>query len=212
MRAALDVAMAKPAPIPASTTALADRLRAELDQIEHLLDGLLTLARTQHGMPHDLAEVPLARLVSDALDARAAGITAIDLTVTSQLDNRVWIRGSRALLARMVDNVIDNAVTHNHAGGWIRVGVAGNEADARLLVETGGTVLDREQVSRLARPFHRLGTQRTGTAHGSGLGLSIVSTIATTHGGSLNLHARPEGGLRVTVILPRSAVPAEVSR
>jgi signal transduction histidine kinase len=212
MRAALDVAMAKPGPVLASTTALADRLRTELDQIDHLLDGLLALARTQHGMPHDLAEVRLARLVSDALDARAAGIAAMDLTVGSQLDDRVRIRGSRALLARMVDNVIDNAVTHNRAGGWIRVSVAGNEADARLLVETGGTVLDREQVSRLARPFHRLGTQRTGTGHGSGLGLSIVSAIATTHGGSLNLNARPEGGLRVTVTLPRPAAPAGASR
>jgi hypothetical protein len=212
MRAALDVAMAKPAPIPASTTALADRLRAELEQIDHLLDGLLTLARTQHGTPYDLAEVPLARLVSDALDAQAAGIAAMDLTVGSQLDDRVCIRGSRAMLARMVHNVIDNAVTHNHGGGWVRVSVAGIGADARLLVENGGSVLDREQVSRLARPFHRLGTQRTGSAHGSGLGLSIVSAIATTHGGSLNLHAQPEGGLRVAITLPRSAAPVGTPR
>jgi signal transduction histidine kinase len=212
MRAALDVAMAKPAPIPASTTALADRLRAELDQIDHLLDGLLTLARTRHGTPDDLAEVPLARLVSDALDTQAAGIAAMDLTVGRQLDDRVCIRGSRALLTHMVHNVIDNAVTHNHAGGWVRVGVAGVGADARLLVETGGSVLDREQVSRLARPFHRLGTQRTGSAHGSGLGLSIVSAIATTHGGRLDLHAQPEGGLRVAITLPRSAAAVGAPR
>ncbi|MFJ3802653.1 sensor histidine kinase [Streptomyces sp. NPDC090088] len=212
MRAALDVAMAKPGPVPASTTALSDRLRAELDQIDRLLDGLLTLARTQHGTPQDLAEVPLARLVSDALDVRAADVAVIELTVDSRLDDRVWIRGSRALLALMVDNLIDNAVAHNHPGGWIRVGVAGDEADARLLVETGGSVLDREQVGRLARPFHRLGVDRTGGAHGSGLGLSIVSAVAATHGGSLDLHARPEGGLRVTVTLPRSAVPAGSSR
>lgn len=212
MRAAVDVAMAKPGPIPASTTVLGDRLRTELDRLDHLLDGLLTLARTQHNTPHDLAEVSLAHLVSDALDTQAAGIAAMGLTVSGQIADQVWIRGSRTLMARMVQNMIDNAVTHNHAGGWIRVSVAGNEADARLLVETGGTLLDREQVSQLAQPFHRLGTQRTGTAHGSGLGLSIVSAIATTHGGSLNLQARTEGGLRVTVTLPRLAVPAGLSR
>jgi signal transduction histidine kinase len=212
MRAALEVAMAKPGVIPASTTTLADRLTGELDQIDHLLDGLLTLARAQHGTPQDLAEVPLTRLVSDALDAQAAGIAATGLTVQSRLDDRVRIRGSRALLTRMVSNVIDNAVTHNQDGGWIRVSVTGDATDARLLVETGGAVLDRAQVGRLARPFHRLGTQRTASARGSGLGLSIVSAIATTHGGRLDLHAPPEGGLRVTVTLPCSPASARTPR
>src|SRR5215467_3715266 len=49
MRASLDVAMAKPDPAPPQTVALAGRLRAELDQVDRLLDGFLTLARAQHG-------------------------------------------------------------------------------------------------------------------------------------------------------------------
>jgi signal transduction histidine kinase len=202
MRAALDVAMAKPPPIPVQTTALADRLRTELDQIDRLLDGLLTLARTQHSAPPDPVAVPLARLVSQALDARSADIAALDLTVHTHLDEHVWIHGSRTLLFRMVDNVVDNAVTHNHAGGWIRVEATHDGQAALVVVETGGHHLDPEHVSRLARPFHRLGTERTGDAQGSGLGLSIVSAVAATHGGHLDLRARPEGGLRVAITLP----------
>ena len=49
MRASLDVAVAKPGPVPPQTVALADRLRAELDRVDRLLDGLLALARAQHG-------------------------------------------------------------------------------------------------------------------------------------------------------------------
>jgi signal transduction histidine kinase len=202
MRAALDVAMAKPSPIPAQTTALADRLRTELDQIDHLLDGLLTLARTQHSAPPDPVTMPLARLVSAALDARSADIITMDLTVHTHLDDHLCIHGSRTLLSRMIDNVIDNAVTHNHAGGWIHVEATTNGPAAQLVVATGGHRLDPEQVSRLAQPFHRLGIERTGNAHGSGLGLSIVSAIASTHGGHLDLRARPEGGLCVTITLP----------
>jgi signal transduction histidine kinase len=210
MRAALDVAMAKPSPIPAQTTALAARLRAELDQLDHLLDGLLTLARTQHGAPPDPVTMPLARLVSQALDDRSADITTMDLTVHTHLDDHLWVHGSRTLLSRMIDNVIDNAVTHNHAGGWIHVEATANGPAALLVVATGGHRLDPEQVSRLAQPFHRLGTERTGNAHGSGLGLSIVSAIAATHGGHLDLRARPEGGLRVTITLPLTTAAAEV--
>jgi hypothetical protein len=210
MRAALDVAVAKRLPIPSSTVTLAERVRTELDQVDRLLDGLLMQARTQYGVPADPATMPLARLVSAALDARSDQITAANLTLHTDLDDRARIHGSRALLARMVDNVIDNAITHNHRDGWIRVTVTVDDTTVVLLVETGGHRIDDEQASQLAQPFHRLAAQRTGNDHGSGLGLSIVSAIAAAHAGGLDLHARPEGGLRVVIRLPRTATPVEI--
>ena len=73
---------------------------------------------------------------------------------------------------------------------------------ARGAVDDRVTGLDADQVSQLAQPFRRLGADRTGSDHGSGLGLSIVEAIAEAHGGTLELHARPEGGLRVGIALP----------
>lgn len=73
-----------------------------------------------------------------------------------------------------------------------------------LVIESSGPVLDQRRVADLARPFRRLGADRTGTGRGSGLGLSIVAAIAEAHGGALDLHARADGGLRVTVTLPRT--------
>ena len=110
--------------------------------------------------------------------------------------------GSQALLCRMVDNVLDNAIGHNRDGGWISVTTGADGHLARLVVETGGDVLDAGQVAQLAQPFRRLGADRTGSDHGSGLGLSIVEAIAAAHGGTLGLRARPEGGLRVSIGLP----------
>ncbi|MEW9528242.1 sensor histidine kinase [Microbispora sp. NPDC049125] len=206
MRASLDVAVAKPEPA-AQTVALADRLRTELDQVDRLLEGFLTLARTQHGALPGRTTISLGRLVSAALDARADDITARGLTVQDDdVHDSAWTRGSRTLLSRMVDNVIDNAVVHNHDGGWIRVAATADEVTARLVVETGGQVFDPEQVTRLAQPFQRLGADRTGSGDGSGLGLSIVAAIAEAHDGDLDLRARPEGGLRVAVSLPSASV------
>jgi signal transduction histidine kinase len=209
MRASLDVAMAKPEPIPAQTAVLADRLRTELDLVERLLEGFLTLARAQHDTPPDLAPVSLDALVTAALDARAPDIADKGLTVdTGDVEGRTDTLGSPTLLSRLVDNAVDNAVRHNHEGGWIRVAVSTYGPRAVLVVETGGPVLDDAQVARLAEPFRRLGTERTGSERGSGLGLSIVAAIATAHGGRLDLRARSAGGLRLTVVLP--AVPAAV--
>ncbi|WP_030917640.1 HAMP domain-containing sensor histidine kinase [Streptosporangium amethystogenes] len=210
MRACLDVAIAKPEPIPAQTAALADRLRTELDQVDRLLEGFLMLARAQHGALAARQTLSLGRLVAAALDARATDITGKQLTVHDGgvLDD-AWTRGSSTLLSRMVDNVIDNAILHNHPGGWIRLTATADTEAALLVVETGGRVLDQAQVALLAQPFHRLGADRTGSDTGSGLGLSIVAAIAAAHGGSLDLRARPEGGLRVAVSLPLAArVPA----
>jgi signal transduction histidine kinase len=108
----------------------------------------------------------------------------------------------------MVENVIDNAVRHNQHGGWIQVTAQADGAQARLVVETGGRMLDdREtrETRELARPFRRLAPDRTGSENGTGLGLSIVAAIAATHHGTLDLHARAQGGLRVVITLPAAA-------
>ncbi len=208
MRASLDVAMAKPA-VPAQTAALAERLRAELDRVDELLGGLLVLARAQHGALPDSTTFSLGKVTSAALSSRQAAIAANGLTLQARTaPDGAWVRGSIALVGRMIDNVIDNAIRHNERAGWIAVATQAADGTARLVVENGGAVLDQGQVRQLGQPFRRIGADRTGFDAGSGLGLSIVAAIAAAHGGSLDLRARPEGGLRVTIVLPLAARPA----
>jgi signal transduction histidine kinase len=202
MRAAVDVAVAKREPVP-QTVVLADRLRRELDQVDRLLEGLLALARAQHGALSERSPVALGTLAAEAITTRAAAIAGKNLTHDGDgLQGTAWTRGSPTLLSRMVENIIDNAIVHNRDGGWIRVATRTEPAAAQLVVETGGALLGQEQVARLAQPFQRLAADRTGSESGSGLGLSIVAAVADAHGGRLDLHARPDGGLRVTVSLP----------
>jgi signal transduction histidine kinase len=206
MRAAIDVALAKPEPAPPQTVALAGRLRTELDQIERLLEAFLVLARAQHRSMPGQAVLPLDYVVGSALADQAAAIRAMDLTVQdTSSQGGAWVAGSQALLSRMVENVIDNAVCHNTPGGWIAITTRARGGGARLVVENGGPVLDQQQVAELSQPFRRLEADRIGTDKGSGLGLSIVAAITEAHGGTLDLRARPGGGLRVCVDLPAAA-------
>ena len=206
MRASLDVAIAKPGPLPPQTEVLAGRLRAELDRVDELLESFLVLARAQHGaLPsHDV--ISLDGLVADAVSARAADITAAGLHLRLRTDaadsGSGLVEGSKPLLRRMVDNVIDNAIVHNQPRGWIDVAAWAGPAGTRIVVENGGAVLDQPQVAELTQPFRRLGADRVGSDRGSGLGLSIVAAIAAAHGGTVELFARQDGGLRVTIELP----------
>ncbi len=212
MRAALDVALAKPEPAPPQTVALAGRLRSELDQIEKLLEAFLVLARAQHRALAGQAVLPLDYIVGSALADQAAAIRAMNLTVQDASgQGGAWVAGSQALLSRMVENVIDNAVCHNAEGGWVAITTRAHDRRARLVVENGGDVLDPQQVAELTQPFRRLEADRIGTDKGSGLGLSIVAAIAEAHGGTVDLQARPGGGLRVCIELPAAAATTSAS-
>jgi signal transduction histidine kinase len=211
MRTSLDVAMAKPGPVPAHIRTLADRLRRELDHVDRLLESFLTLAHTQQRPLGDESTVSLAELARVAIERRADGISAMGLDVEQQQRPGAWVTGSETLLSRMVANVIDNAFGHNQPGGWVRVSTAVEDKRAQLVVENGGPALDPDQIKQLTQPFRRIGADRTGSDDGAGLGLAIVSSIVEVHGGALDLKAIAGGGLRVAITLPLAPGPASGS-
>jgi signal transduction histidine kinase len=202
MRVWLDVAMAKPDPLPVHVLNLYARLRDELDHSDQLLDGLLTLAQSQCTPFEDASALSLSELASKALQRRTADIADKDLHVEAELATAAEVTGSVALLARLVDNLPDNAIKHNQPEGWIRLSTTVDESRARLTVENSGPLLDQGDVGRLARPFQRLDPERTGSQHSTGLGPSIVQAIAQAHQGTLQLAAGPGGGMQAVVELP----------
>jgi signal transduction histidine kinase len=208
MRTAVDVATRKPGPPAPGVTALAGKIRAGLDKADRLVESFLTLARAEHGGAVRRSTVALDELATTVLADHSAAINGMHLTV-DQDHHDTPVPGSEPLLSHLTGNLIDNAIRHNQPGGWIRVGTGTGTGTARLVVENSGPILDPGKVCELTQPFRRAVPDRTGTnGAGVGLGLSIVAAIVGTHHGTLDLHARPHGGLRVTVTLPLAARPA----
>jgi signal transduction histidine kinase len=210
IRLALDVAVAKPGGVPPQVQALDASVREDLDLADQLFESFLTLAHAQNGWLDENAPVLLADVVNDALEAKQDAIAASESDLRVNL-TPVRLAGSETLLRRMVDNVIENAARYSPRHGVIRVELGFEQGQARLEVESDGALLDQGAVTQLAQPFRRLGADRTGSSTGHGLGLSIVEAIAAAHHGTLELTARPTGGLKVRITLPRATAVRKVT-
>ncbi len=206
MRTSLDVAAAKSPPVSKDASVLSAKVREGLDQADRLVESFLVLARAERGVIDDLTTVSLLQITADALDTRAERAAAANVTLYRSLDE-AEVAGSPTLLSRMVVNLLDNAIRYNEAGGWVQVTTTTEGPSALLLVENSGSILDPAEVGPLERPFRRGGAERTCSDGGVGLGLSIVAAIAAAHHGTVELEARPQGGLRVAVKLPHARLP-----
>lgn len=158
-----------------------------------MLDGLLALARAEHQLPAP-EPVELAALV----EAEVAAADTAGLRVTRDLEPAV-VDGEPTLLALLVRNLLHNAVRYNTPDGWLRVEVAARTGRAVLTVANSGPPV--ADVPRLFEPFRRGAGERTGSADGSGLGLSIVRAVARAHGGDVTAESGGDGGLTVRVVL-----------
>ena len=162
------------------------------------------LARAQRGAIGDPARVPLEQLVHEALRIEGPEIARLGLVVEDKT-TPIQLLGNETLLARMVANLVENAVRHNVAGGLVQISDDARGKMVCLAIANSGVKIEQSQLSELGEPFRRLGPERVASGNGAGLGLSIVRAIAEAHGGSLELRARPEGGLVATVLLPSPA-------
>ncbi|MGH2832619.1 MAG: sensor histidine kinase, partial [Solirubrobacteraceae bacterium] len=191
------VALADPNASVDSLRAAHERVLASEQQLEDLIEALLSLAGSERGLYHR-EPVELAALTGDVLAARRAEIERCGLQLHATLDPATT-EGSPQLLERLAVNLIDNAIRHNTVGGRIDISTAATAGAAVLSVANDGPVIPPQELERLQAPFQRLGAARTSHGDGHGLGLSIVHAIATAHAAQLSIRPRPEGGLVVEV-------------
>jgi signal transduction histidine kinase len=201
-RAILEVALADPDADAVSLRTTCERVLAIGAEQESLIESLITLARSQRGLearyPVELDTVTSE--VVESLDAIAAERV---VTIEADLQPAV-VSGDRRLVERLVANLIDNAVRHNHAGGWVKVGTGAPGGRPIIRVANSGPQIPATEVERLLQPFQQLTPDRTRDGDGIGLGLSIVTAIVTAHGGHLAVRPGAGGGLAVDVSLPAS--------
>jgi two-component system, OmpR family, sensor kinase len=172
-------------------------------RMRRLVGDLLLLARAdaRRAVPHRPTD--LRQVVVEAAAELGPVAEGHDLTVDA---HPATVQGARDELHRLVLNLLENAVRHTPPGTRIRASLATSGDEAVLEVADDGPGVPPELRDRVFERFVR-GAGDHGSS--SGLGLAIVTAVAESHGGSVELHdARP--GARFVVRLPRAAVAEPV--
>ncbi len=201
LRTEVDVTLADPAADIEELRRMATVVRDATRRADDLIAGLLLLARTEGAelaevSPVDLADVTVPALAAVRAEAGRRGLRVQVKTAPAPT------RGDPVLLERVAGNLVENAVRHNVAGGWLEVCTGTAEGLTRLQVSSSGAEIPGERVAELFEPFRRGPVARTADTPGSGLGLSIVRAVVQAHGGRVWAEPVRGGGLTVTVELP----------
>jgi two-component system, OmpR family, sensor kinase len=172
-------------------------------RMESLVDGLLTLARSDAGqleIRHETVELREVVETSVGLLKLMAEQRQVELKCELQT---AQVAGDAERLAQVVANLINNAITYNHAGGQVRLHLAAEDRNAVLTVSDTGIGIEESDLSRVFERFFRVDRARTGNANGGvGLGLAICQEIVRNHGGSIDVASVVGEGTTFTVRLP----------
>ncbi|WP_141013772.1 sensor histidine kinase [Nocardioides sambongensis] len=189
------------------------RIRAEVDRMSGMVDDLFELSRIHAGVLTLMPEpVLVADLVSEAIAGADPVARARGIRLTGEVDREVELHADPAGIARVLDNLVSNAVRHTRPGGAVEVRgrrLDGQEAGVEISVSDGCGGLPPTEMVRVFDVAWRAAPARTpqpDESRGAGLGLAIVKGIVEAHQGAVAVENREDrSGCCFRVTLPASA-------
>lgn len=176
---------------------LGQAITADLAELEQMIDATLSYLKGESDdeAPRALDLAALLRSIAD--DASDLGQ---DVTLTGPRSQ--VCRGRHLGLKRAFSNLVQNAVKYGHRA---RLSTEATDASIVVHIDDDGPGIPTDMQKYVLEPFVRLETSRSRETGGVGLGLTIAKSRIAADGGQLDLSNRPDGGLRVTVSLPKAA-------
>jgi two-component system, OmpR family, sensor histidine kinase CpxA len=185
-----------------------DRIEAEADRINTLIDQLLMLTRLESGVEEVGDElIDLTQLVHE---------TAADADFEAQNLNRAvriveseecLVTGSRLVLRSAVENIVRNAVRYTAEGTAVEITLhvegGGDASTAVISVRDHGPGVPEAALDDIFRPFYRVTEARDRQSGGTGLGLAITERAVRLSGGTVKAVNAPDDGLLIEIRLPR---------
>jgi signal transduction histidine kinase len=192
IRVQAEVAVANPDPELSQET-LADIL-TEAERLSALLDGLLTLARSDAG---ELAPAEPVELTSEARAAIARLPAGSPQARVSGVAGQAWAHAAPAEVELILNNLLRNAC--RYARTQIVVSVLTSRSTVRVVVDDDGPGIEPEHRDRVFDRFYRVSDDRARASGGTGLGLAMVAEAVRRRGGDVFVGESPEGGARFQV-------------
>jgi signal transduction histidine kinase len=177
---------------------LFERLVGDLSAMQHMVAEGLELARSM-----DSSEAVQAINIDSLLRSVCCDATDAGQQVQLHGNAQHTLMGRSMALRRCLVNLIDNAVKY---GQQAEVSVEALSGGLRIRIRDHGPGITDAEQGRVFEPFYRVESSRSRESGGTGLGLTIARNIADQHGGSIALRNHPDGGLEVTLELPKGSL------
>jgi len=184
--------------------------RAKADALERLVADLFDYTRLEYlRQEPECAPLDLGVLLHETVEgllplAEAKGVA---LTLDAPTEPCL-VLGDAPLLARVVGNLLDNALRHTPVGGKICLRWRREEKSVVFAVADTGSGIAAHDLPHLFAPLYRGERSRNRQTGGAGLGLTIAQRIMQAHGGDLTAANTTEGGALFTASLPAGPLPA----
>ncbi|OKH59002.1 two-component sensor histidine kinase [Scytonema sp. HK-05] len=170
----------------------------ELARMSRFVDDLLLLAKTEQPNFLNLQTVDIS-LLTEELYTKATALAERDWRLEHKGVGRIV--ADRHRLTQAIMNLAQNATQHTSDGDVIALGSVVTKGNARFWVRDTGVGIAPGDQERIFERFAR-GSSSRRRSEGAGLGLSIVSAIATAHGGRVELKSKPGKGSTFTIVIP----------
>lgn len=169
-----------------------------LEEMQRMIEATLAFAR-EEAAKEDTRQVDVAALCHAVCD----DLADLGHDVRYEGEGKLITRCRPVALKRALRNLIGNAVAYG-TRAYVRTGTSPQAIV--ITIEDDGPGIPAERLEDVFKPFVRLEESRSRETGGAGLGLAIARSIVRGHGGDIVLENRAEGGLRVKMTLPRTAV------
>jgi signal transduction histidine kinase len=195
-----------------------DEGRRLAEMVEQVLEFAGTYASRR---PLRLERLDPGRLVDEVLEAGGRWAEESGFIVEKRVDLALpTIYGDASAIRRALRNLLDNARKYGGPARWIGISVAaatlsGKRSGVRFSVEDRGPGIEPRERGRIFEPFYRGRAAHDGSAHGFGLGLSLVRSIVKAHGGAVEVSPGRDKGSVFSMVLPaegRRGAEARVER
>jgi len=170
-----------------------DGIEHDINEMQQLIDDALAFLRG-HSVDEPTQTIELVALIESVADD-FGHIQKVDVSAPASLR----FKGKPIALQRALRNLVDNAIKY---GQHAQITLQQEASQVIIIVDDVGPGLSQEHLGAVFEPFFRVESSRSRETGGTGLGLAIVRLVAQSHGGSVRLNNRPEGGLRVELLLP----------
>ncbi len=180
-----------------------ERMERQGERLQRLVENLLTTARIEsRQLPVQISRVPFDELVRDVVEGLGEEAERVKVDIPHDLP---VVHTDRELLARVVSNLVDNALKYSPDASVCEIAATGDEAALVFSVQDHGIGIPEDEVARIFERFYQVDSSSTRTFRGAGLGLSLVQELLQRLGGSISVESSLGDGSRFTVTLPLRA-------